>query len=88
MKLSGTKQDDFRVIDKNIPCHLDIAQDIKFHINGLFSFTLRVNNGCIMDYVDYTSPAASEYSSIFNAVETKCEISCSSGNDSPKDELR
>ena len=87
MKLSGKKEDDFRVLDKNLLCHVDIANSIKKR-NGLFTFTLRVNNGCIMDYVDYSNPTASEYSAIFNATETKCKISRSSGDDSSKDGLR
>lgn len=87
MKLSGTKQDDFRVLDKNIVCHIDIANSIKQR-NGLFTFTLRVNNSCIMDYVDYSNPASDEYSAIFSNTETKCEISRSSGDDGPKDEVR
>jgi hypothetical protein len=88
LKYSGQKKDDFRVVDKNIPCHIDIANSIKQRGNGLFTFTLRVNSGCIMDYVDYSNPTASEYSAIFNASETKCEISRSSGSNGSEDELR
>jgi len=34
----------------NIPAHLDIERDIKTKKNGLFTFTLRINGGNIVDY--------------------------------------
>lgn len=41
----------------NIPAHLDIEKDIAERRNGLFTFTLRVNNGNIVDYnvTDYVN---------------------------------
>lgn len=40
------------VIDAhNKKAHLDIARDMLLKGNGLFSFTLRVNGGKIVDYV-------------------------------------
>ena len=76
---------DFNVKIKNIPCHLDIEKDLKVQSNGLFTFTLRVNQGLIMDYVNYRNPATSEYSAILNASEPQCQITRSSGDDSPAD---
>lgn len=34
----------------NIQPHLDIEDDIKLRGNGLLTFTIRVNNGNIVDY--------------------------------------
>jgi len=34
----------------NIPAHLDIERDIKLKKDGLFTFTLRINGGNIVDY--------------------------------------
>jgi len=36
--------------DHNKQCHIDIEEDIKLRKNGLITFTLRVNNGNIVDY--------------------------------------
>jgi hypothetical protein len=36
--------------DHNRQAHLDIEKDIEVKKNGLFTFTLRVNNGNITDY--------------------------------------
>jgi hypothetical protein len=79
---------DFIVKDHNIPCHLDIERDLKVQSNGLFTFTLRVNNGLIMDYVNYRNPDASEYSAILNSLETQCKITRSSGDDCATDGVR
>lgn len=75
---------DFNVNIKNIPCHLDMERDLKTQANGLFTITLRVNQGEIKDYVNYYTPTTAEYNPIFNAAEPKCEITRSSGDDSPK----
>jgi hypothetical protein len=64
----------FKVRRGNIKPHLDIEQDIKKQVNGLFTCTLRVNQGNVVDYVNYRNIASSEYNSIFGAVETECEI--------------
>lgn len=74
---------DFNVKTHNIPCHLDIEKDLKIQGDGLFTFTLRVNQGLIMDYVNYRNPTASEYSAILNAATTECKITRSSGDDLP-----
>lgn len=37
--------------DHNIKAHLDIEEEVKLRQNGLFTFTLRVNNGNIVDFV-------------------------------------
>ena len=34
----------------NVPAHLDIERDIKTKKDGLFTFTLRINGGNIVDY--------------------------------------
>jgi len=34
----------------NVTAHLDIEKDIKIKKNGLFTFTLRINGGNIVDY--------------------------------------
>jgi len=39
-----------KIREHNVPAHLDIEKDIKDTFNGLFTFTLRVNNGNIVDY--------------------------------------
>lgn len=41
----------------NLPCHDDIEKDIQNQLNGNFNFTLRINNGNIVDYsvVEYTN---------------------------------
>lgn len=36
--------------DYNIPAHLDIEKEVSDRKNGLFTFTLRVNNGNIVDF--------------------------------------
>lgn len=79
---------DFNVNTRNIPCHLDVERDLKVQKDGLFTFTLRVNQGCIMDYVNYRNPAASEYGAIFSSVGTECKITRSDGDDSPTDRVR
>ena len=71
---------DFNVKVKNIPCHLDVARDIKRQQNGIFTVTLRVNQQLIQDYVNYYNPATSEYSAILNAAEPECKISCGGGD--------
>jgi hypothetical protein len=80
----------FKVNAHNIPAHLDVETDIKNQQNGVFTFTLRVNQGCIMDYVNYTNSGAtaSEYSAIFAASEPECEISLNDRVDGPEDEVR
>lgn len=39
--------------DANVQAHLDIEKEVKDKKNGLFTFTLRVNNGNIAD-VNFT----------------------------------
>lgn len=39
---------DFR--KQNLEPHLDIERDLAIKKNGLFTFTLRVNNGKVVDY--------------------------------------
>jgi hypothetical protein len=43
----------------NKRAHLDIEKDIQTQKNGLFTFTLRVNGGNIVDYsvTEYVGPA-------------------------------
>lgn len=36
--------------DHNIKPHLDIEEEVKALNNGVFTFTLRVNNGNIVDF--------------------------------------
>lgn len=36
--------------EHNIKPHLDIEEEVKLLKNGLFTFTLRVNNGNIVDF--------------------------------------
>lgn len=45
----------------NQQAHLDIESDIKARKDGLFTFTLRVNNGNIVDYVVYEYADARKY---------------------------
>ena len=79
---------DFNVNIKNIPCHLDVEKDLKEQSNGLFTITLRVNQGEIKDYVNYFSPSTAEYNPIFDATEPKCEITCSNGDGSSESKIR
>jgi len=48
-KMATTKYD-LSIREHNIPAHLDIERDIKLKKDGLFTFTLRVNGGNIVDY--------------------------------------
>ena len=41
---------DLSVRKHNVPAHLDIENDIAKKKNGQFTFTIRVNNGNIVDY--------------------------------------
>jgi len=44
--------------DWNVKPHLDIENDIQTQKNGLFTFTIRLNNGNIVDYnvTEYVNP--------------------------------
>ena len=55
--------------DHNIKAHLDIKEDIQKQKNGQFTFTLRVNNGNIVDYnvVEYVN-ARNKYLSLKSVV--------------------
>lgn len=44
-------QYEIEVRPKNIPAYVDIEHDIQRQQNGLFTFTVRVNNGNVVDYV-------------------------------------
>lgn len=46
----------------NIKPHLDIEKDIQTQKNGLMTFTIRVNQGNIEDYVRYETITAARYS--------------------------
>lgn len=41
---------DLEMRDDNLPAHKDIQQDLE-RTNGLYTFTIRVNAGKIVDYV-------------------------------------
>ena len=75
---------DFNVNVKNIPCHLDVERDLKLQANGVFTFTVRVNQGLIMDYVNYYNPRPEDYRAIFDAAGTECTVTRSGGDDGPK----
>ena len=64
----------FKVKASNVACHLDIEKDLKVQGDGVFTFTIRINQGCIMDYVNYRNVQPSEYGAIFSAIEPECEI--------------
>ena len=34
----------------NVACHLDLERDIQYKKNGLFTFTIRINAGNVVDY--------------------------------------
>lgn len=38
------------ISEKNVLPHTDIERDIQERQNGLFTFTLRINNGQVVDY--------------------------------------
>jgi hypothetical protein len=46
--------------ETNIPAHIDIEEDIKRKGNGQVTLTIRLNNGCIVDYnkVEYVDAKA------------------------------
>lgn len=46
--------------EKNIPCHLDVEEYIKKKGNGQVTFTLRMNNGSVVDFnrTDYVDTKA------------------------------
>ena len=46
----ATTKYDLSIREHNVPAHLDIERDIKLKKDGLFTFTLRVNGGNIVDY--------------------------------------
>ena len=48
-KMATTKYD-LSIREHNVPAHLDIERDIKLKKDGLFTFTLRINGGNIVDY--------------------------------------
>jgi hypothetical protein len=60
----------------NIPVHLDIERDISLKKNGLFTFTIRVNNGNVCDYnvVEYVD--ASAYLRLKSVTFTQLASSC------------
>lgn len=39
-----------QIRDHNIAAHLDIESEVELRKDGLFTFTLRVNNGNIVDF--------------------------------------
>ena len=39
-----------QIRDSNIPAHLDIEKEVEDKKNGLFTFTIRVDNGSIVDF--------------------------------------
>ena len=41
---------DLTMKESNIPVHLDVEEDIKKKKDGLITFTLRINNGNVVDY--------------------------------------
>lgn len=64
----------FLVRKSNIIPHLDIEKDIKAHKDGIFTMTLRVNQGNIVDYVNYINTKPGEYEAIFGSIITECQI--------------
>jgi len=68
--------------EQNLRAHIDIEKDIQDRKNGLFTFTLRVNNSNIVDYSEMEYIDASKYISIATAIITavKSELSTSSGH--------
>ena len=65
----------FKVREGNVKPHLDIEKDIKKQVNGLFSFTLRINQGNIVDYVNYKNITPNDYSTFFGAIKTERDSS-------------
>lgn len=41
---------ELKIREANKQAHIDIEEDIRAKVNGLFTFTLRINNGNIVDY--------------------------------------
>jgi hypothetical protein len=66
--------DAVEIRDSNINAHLDIEKDIEKRKNGLFTFTLRVNNGNIVDYniVEYVN--ARKYFDLKKVIITELSV--------------
>jgi len=60
----------------NVEPHLDIEKDIQARKNGLFTFTLRINSGNIVDYnlIEYVD--ARKYLQLKQVVVKKFTIAC------------
>ena len=72
----------------NIPPHLDIEEDIRARKNGQITFTLRINNGNIVDYspVEYVN-ARQKYLGVKSLVIQKFSISQHFGDGGARDPL-
>ena len=44
--------------EENVPAHLDIEKDIHKKANGVFTFTIKLNNGKIVDTLLFVVPNA------------------------------
>jgi hypothetical protein len=64
-------QYDVTISQNNIRAHLDIERDIQALKNGHFSFTIRVSQGNIEDYVTYRTVSAASYRSMVVAIQKR-----------------
>ncbi|OFW53996.1 MAG: hypothetical protein A2163_07955 [Actinobacteria bacterium RBG_13_35_12] len=74
--------------EENVPAHLDIEKDIHKKANGVFTFTIKLNNGKIVDYnvVEYVDPR--DYLQLASVVIQELSFSYNHGGGVQKTEIR
>lgn len=84
---------DLTLKEANVPAHLDIEEDIRKKQNGQITFTIRMNNGVIVDYnkTEYVDTRAKYFGnstvaefrvSVKRIAEKQPPASCDSGEGS------
>lgn len=78
-----------QIRDHNIPAHLDIEKEVQDRQNGLFTFTLRVNNGNIVDFnvTEYVN-VKQKYGVVKALVIEEFAVTLSGGERSASDTIR
>lgn len=72
----------------NIKPHLDIEQDIQKKKDGLFTFTLRINQGNIEDYAKYRTRTFIEYRTVTFSTIQKSTVPPNTGAGSSEPAIR
>ncbi len=68
------------ITEKNVLPHTDIERDIQERQNGLFTFTLRINNGQVVDYNIMEYIDANKYLSLKSITLEEYTITRNSGS--------